>query len=69
MTRASGFNNTIGGTAPGAGNVISGNVTYGLRLQGTGGNTIEGNFIGTDRTGTKALGNGTSSSVTVMAST
>ena len=54
-----GFNNTIGGTYPGAGNVISGNKTYGLRMVGSGGNTIEGNFIGTDRTGTLALGNGT----------
>jgi hypothetical protein len=51
---------TIGGTAPGAGNVIS--ATYGLRIgdfnsyDGTGGNTIAGNFIGTDPTGTANFG-------------
>jgi parallel beta-helix repeat protein len=53
-----GFGNTIGGAEPGAGNVISGNQEYGLLLQGTGGNIVQGNFIGTDRTGTVALGNG-----------
>jgi CSLREA domain-containing protein len=53
-----GFNNMIGGSVPGAGNIISGNDTYGLRLVGDGGNTIQGNFIGTDRTGTLVLGNG-----------
>jgi hypothetical protein len=50
---------TIGGTAPGAGNVISANTTYGLRLINTSGNRIQGNLIGTDLKGTRALGNGT----------
>ena len=52
-------NNTIGGTAAGAGNVISGNVESGLVLDlpGTRGNLVEGNLIGTDSTGTFALGN------------
>ena len=54
-------NNTIGGTAPTSGNVISGNTTSGIFLQG-GGNTgtvIERNIIGLDATGAAALGNGT----------
>ncbi len=52
-------NNTIGGTAQGAGNVISGNNGVGIEFsdnddQGT---VVQGNFIGTDTTGTLALGN------------
>lgn len=52
-------NNTIGGTAPGAGNLISGSGRVGIWLNGwsTANNTIQGNLIGTDVTGTKALGN------------
>ncbi len=49
-------NNVIGGTAPGAGNLISGN-DEGIRDEGTG-TTIQGNLIGTDVTGTQAVGNG-----------
>ncbi len=53
------LNNTIGGTAPGAGNVISGNNGDGIEFTvGSGAGTlIEGNQIGTDATGTVALGN------------
>jgi titin len=52
-------NNTIGGTAPGAGNVISGHIGGGITLaQESTGNRVEGNFIGTDETGTLDLGNG-----------
>ncbi|HEX8201500.1 MAG TPA: Calx-beta domain-containing protein, partial [Isosphaeraceae bacterium] len=56
--------NLIGGTAPGAGNVLSGNgdarneaagITMGGRLAT--GNRVQGNRIGTDATGTRALGN------------
>jgi hypothetical protein len=52
-------NNVVGGTAPGAGNLISGNTVDGILLsgQGTAGNQILGNFIGTDVAGTSALGN------------
>jgi hypothetical protein len=41
------YNNIIGGTSPGAGNVISGNIDFGVNLQhGTGnGNSILGNSI------------------------
>jgi beta-lactamase superfamily II metal-dependent hydrolase len=55
----SGSNNTIGGTATGAGNVISGNDSRGVEIIGSSasGNTVEGNYIGTDITGTADLGN------------
>jgi titin len=49
---------TIGGTGPGAGNVISGNMAYGILLSDTSGNVaIEGNKIGTDKIGTVAVPN------------
>ena len=55
-------NNTIGGTAAGAGNVISGHQTYGIALSGAAstGNVIQGNRIGTNAAGTAALANGIS---------
>jgi hypothetical protein len=49
-------NNMIGGTAPGAGNLISGNPT-GIRVNAPG-TSIQGNLIGTDITGTVKLANG-----------
>jgi len=52
-------NNTIGGTDPLAGNVISNNGEKGITILGNGstGNRVEGNFIGTDVNGTAVLGN------------
>ena len=58
--------NTIGGTMPGAGNVISGlggnNASVGIVIASAGvafpapsNNLVQGNFIGTDSTGMKAL--------------
>jgi Bacterial Ig-like domain (group 3) len=50
--------NTIGGTAAGAGNVVSGNTTDGIDLdQSSSSNLVEGDFVGTDLTGTKAIPN------------
>jgi titin len=56
-------NNTIGGTAAGERNVISGNDFHGVAIYavpnpGTDANTVSGNYIGTDVSGTAALGNG-----------
>ena len=52
-------NNTIGGTAPGTGNLISGNGRFGIYLNGvnTTDNLIEGNRIGTSADGSAAEGN------------
>jgi hypothetical protein len=51
-------NNTIGGTAAGAGNVISGNRDDGIFISGSStGNVIEGNLIGADATGRVNVGN------------
>ena len=54
--------NEIGGTTAGAGNVISGNEGNGITIQLPRAieNTVEGNVIGLDKTGTKAVGNGRS---------
>ncbi len=54
----SGTENTIGGSSTGDGNVISGNGNNGVEVTGASSNVIEGNFIGTDATGTAHLGNG-----------
>jgi hypothetical protein len=54
--------NTIGGTTPGARNLIAANLGDGVQIVNSGAtaNTVQGNYIGTDVTGTKALGNGLS---------
>jgi titin len=46
--------NTVGGSAPGARNVISWNIENGVQIQGASapGNTVNGNYIGTDAGGT-----------------
>ena len=52
-------NNTIGGTAAGAGNLISGNGSVGIQLFGTltSGNVIQGNALGLDAAGRPTLPN------------
>ncbi len=50
--------NFIGGSAEGSGNVISGNHIIGITLnENAVGNIIQGNLIGTDRTGSVSLKN------------
>jgi CSLREA domain-containing protein len=46
----------IGGTGAGDANVVSGNLGAGIELD-SGGNTVQGDFVGTDATGSSALGN------------
>jgi hypothetical protein len=49
----------IGGTAAGAGNVISGNALTGIQISGDDhASTVEGNLIGTNAAGTAAIPNG-----------
>ncbi len=57
--RVNSANNTIGGAAPGARNVIAGNGSYGILMQGSGasGNQVQGNYIGADASGLAALRN------------
>jgi titin len=51
--------NTIGGTLSAERNLISGNHNYGLVLNGaaTNSNLVQGNYLGTDVSGAKGLGN------------
>lgn len=49
--------NLIGGTAPGEGNLISGNAADGVNISQTSNNKVQGNLIGTDVTGQAPLGN------------
>ena len=52
-------NNSIGGAVTGTRNVISGNQARGVYISGTGttGNRVEGNYVGTNLTGTSAIAN------------
>src|SRR5262249_28640787 len=54
-------NNTVGGTASGSRNVISGNGNAGILISAfrTSNNVVQGNYVGTDVSGTQALGNQT----------
>ena len=49
--------NLIGGTTPAARNVISSNGQHGVHIYDSADNQVEGNYIGTDVSGTKPLGN------------
>ena len=57
--RVAGPGNTIGGTAPGAGNVIADSGTAGIHLvtANSVGNVVQGNWIGTNSAGAVGLGN------------
>jgi hypothetical protein len=48
---------TIGGTVPGAANIISGNNNNGILFGASSGNLVQGNFLGTDVNGIADLGN------------
>ena len=54
--QAIGLNMLVGGTTPAARNVISGNSNQGVFIRGAG-SKLQGNYIGTDITGGVALGN------------
>ncbi len=56
--------NVIGGTVTGVRNVVSGNATgISIASAGANGNQVQGNYIGTDVTGGRAVGNGDGISV------
>jgi uncharacterized repeat protein (TIGR01451 family) len=57
LTLQLGHDNTVGGTAAGAGNVLAGSGGVGFDISSSNNNLIQGNFIGTDVTGTINLGN------------
>lgn len=61
--------NTVGGSAAGAGNVISGNGGAGVRVNATGsiGNAIQGNFIGVGADGSLAIPNGSNAAASETA--
>ena len=48
---------TIGGAAPGAGNLVSGGADDGIIVEISDGIVVENNLVGTDATGTQPLGN------------
>ena len=52
-------NVVVGGPAYANRNVISGNSSAGVMISGGSSNTVSGNFIGTDVTGTSSMGNAT----------
>lgn len=55
-----GKDNVIGGSTAARRNVLSGNTSAGVRIEGSGtmNNQVIGNYIGTDRNGASAVGNG-----------
>jgi parallel beta-helix repeat protein len=52
-----GSGNQIGGTSPAAGNLISGNITSGIHIDGSSVNRVQGNIIGADYGGSVPIPN------------
>ncbi len=52
----SGSHNQVGGQKAGLGNLISGNLGYGIVLNGGSANVVEGNLVGVDASGTLKRG-------------
>ena len=63
-----GTGDTVGGTTPAARNIISGNEQFNVYLVGSAGETVEGNYIGTDETGSFALSSTLTVGVQVLSS-
>ena len=61
-------NDTVGGTTAGARNVISGSGQFNVYLLGASDETIQGNYIGTDATGTFALDTSTFTGIEILSS-
>lgn len=58
LIKSNSTGNTIGGSVAGQGNVISGNAGRGLVIEGaSAGSVVQGNFIGTNASGTAAVAN------------
>jgi len=57
VVRAGATGTLVGGTATGAGNVISGNANHGVYILGNN-TTLQGNVIGTNAAGSTTVGNG-----------
>jgi len=64
-----GSNNVIGGTTRASRNLVSGNDAYGVEIRDAAatGNAVRNNYIGTNKAGTAALGNGSHGVVIVNA--
>ena len=63
-----GSDNTLGGIATGAANVISGNGGFGVEIFDSNGNVVAGDEIGTDLTGTAIVGNPCANGIEIQGS-
>jgi hypothetical protein len=69
LVRGTATGSTIGGAGPNQANLISGNGANGIAIVGGGKNTVQGNLIGTDASGTRRLANGANGVVIAAGST